>query len=45
MELYIQEVHLRLPLLKSTKNVVTIFIKHFLVAWRKFINPISIPCV
>ena len=45
MKPYIQEVNLWLPLLKSTKNVVTIFGKHFLVAWCKFLNPKSIPCV
>ena len=45
MKLYLQEVNLWLPLLKSTKNVVTIFGKHFLVVWYKFLNPKSIPCV
>ena len=32
MKLYIKEVNFWLPLLKSTKNVVTIFGNHFLVA-------------
>ena len=45
MKFYIQEVNLWLPLLKSTKNVVTIFGNHFLVAWFKYLNPKSIPCV
>ena len=45
MKLYIEEVNLWLPLLKSTKNVVTIFGNYFLVAWCNFLNPKSIPCV
>ena len=43
MKLYIQEVNLGLPLLKSTKNVATIFGNNFSVAWCKFLNPKSIP--
>ena len=38
-KLYIQAVTLKLPLLKSTKNVVTIFGNHFLETWYKFSNP------
>ena len=45
MKLYIWEINLWLLLLKSTKNVVTIFGNHFLVAWCKFLNPKSIPYV
>ena len=45
MKLYIQEVNLWLPLLKSNKNVVTIFGNHFLVTWCKFLNPELILCV
>ena len=45
MKLYIQEVNLWLPLLNSTKNVVTMFGNHFLVAWCKFLTQKSIPCV
>ena len=45
MKLYIREINLWLLLLKSTKNVVTIFGNHFLVALCKFLNPKSIPYV
>ena len=45
MELCIQDVNLWLPLLKSTKNVVNIFVNHFLVAWYKLLNPKSISFV